>query len=191
MQAWGTLIPALALGLAAGTATAADDLGSAVRSCRMEADAARRLACYDRVAETATGSGAPMVPVAPVTASAAHAAPAAAAVAAPAAPAAVAATPSARDNFGREHEAQAVEQKQRQQDARALGALEGTVTKIEQRADGLLTVTLDNGQIWRQNTIDSKFRLKEGDRVKIQAGSMNSYILSGPSKKSTRVSRVQ
>jgi len=57
--------------------------------------------------------------------------------------------------------------------------------------DGLMTFTLDNGQVWRQNTPDSKFHLKEGDRVKIQPGSLKSFILSGPSKKSTRVTRVK
>ncbi|HET9315439.1 MAG TPA: hypothetical protein VFQ51_07595, partial [Vicinamibacteria bacterium] len=92
--------------------------------------------------------------------------------------------------FGRERQIQAEEQKRQQQEARALGELEATVTHIETRMDGLMTFTLDNGQVWRQNSPDSMFRLREGDRVKIQPGAMKSFILSGPTKKSTRVSRV-
>ena len=98
---------------------------------------------------------------------------------------------TAEDNFGRERQVAAEEQKRQQDEARSLGELEAYVTGIETRMDGLMTFTLDNGQVWRQNSPDSKFHLKEGDRVKIQPGSMKSFILSGPSKKSTRVTRVK
>jgi hypothetical protein len=182
MQAWFRLIPVLALGLAAGTAAAANDIGSAVRTCRGESDAAARLACYDRAVDGAQ----------PAARAASTAAPKAAIPAAAAPPvAAAAAVPTAEENFGREHTMEAEKQQRQQQDARALGELAATVTHIERRMDGLMTFTLDNGQVWRQNSPDSKFRLKEGDRVKIQPGAMKSFILSGPTKKSTRVSRVK
>ena len=77
------------------------------------------------------------------------------------------------------------------QEARALGTLESSVTVIATRADGLMTITLANGQVWRQNAPDSQFRLKNGDPVRIQPGAMSSYILSGPSKRSTRVTRLK
>ncbi|HEY8265576.1 MAG TPA: hypothetical protein VIG03_03325, partial [Steroidobacteraceae bacterium] len=92
---------------------------------------------------------------------------------------------------GRERQVAAEEQKRQQDEARSLGELEAYVSGIETRMDGLMTFTLDNGQVWRQNSPDSKFRLNEGDRVKIQPGSLSSFILSGPSKKSTRVTRVK
>lgn len=168
MQAWIRLIPVLALGLAGSLATAAEDLGARVRSCRAEADPAARLACYDQVVDRA--AGAPAVRAAPV--------------------AAPAATPTKEESFGLERKAKADEQEKREEEARALGELEATVTTIGRRADGLMTVTLDNGQVWRQNRPDSRFSLKAGDRVKIQPGSLNSYILSGPTNKSTRVTRV-
>lgn len=175
MQAWIRLVPVLALGLAAGLATAAEDFGARVRNCRAEADPAARLACYDQVVDRAAGAPAPRA--APQT-------PAAAPAAAPA-PA-----PTKEESFGLERKAKAEEQEKREQEARALGELEATVTTIGRRADGLMTITLDNGQVWRQNRPDSRFSLKAGDRVKIQPGSLNSYILSGPTNKSTRVTRV-
>jgi hypothetical protein len=183
MQAWTRLIPALALGLAAGAATGAEDLGAAVRNCRALADDAARLACYDEA--IARSDRAPAMTKAPPKAAPAPAQTAPAAAAAPAAPAA-----DPEDAFGRERRVQAEEQQRLDQDARALGELEATVTTIGLRADGLMTITLDNGQVWRQNRPDSRFRLKEGDRVKIQPGSLKSFILSGPTNKSTRVTRV-
>ena len=173
---------------AAGPALAATDIGAAVRACRADTDDARRLACYDRVADGAyaaapTAAAAPKS-AAPVTAAAAPAA------TAPITPAPVAPA-SAEDNFGREHQVAAEEQKRKQEEARSIGELQAFVTGIETRMDGLMTFTLDNGQVWRQNSPDSKFHLKEGDRIKIQPGSLKSFILSGPSKKSTRVTRIK
>ena len=173
--------------LAAGPALAATDIGAAIRACRAETNESRRLACYDRVADGAHAA-APAVAAAPKSAAPAASAPVAtsAAVAAP-----VAAAATKEDNFGRERQVAAEEQKRQQEEARSLGELEAYVTGIETRMDGLMTITLDNGQVWRQNSPDSKFHLKDGDRIKIQPGSLKSYILSGPSKKSTRVTRVK
>ena len=176
------------LTLAAGPALAAADIGAAVRACRAETDDARRLACYDRITES-THTAAPTAAAAPK--SAAPVAAAAAPATAPAETAAPAAAATAEENFGRERQVVAEEQKRKQEEARSLGALEASVTDIQTRMDGLMTFTLDNGQVWRQNSPDSMFHLKEGDRIKIQPGSMKSFILSGPSKKSTRVTRVQ
>jgi len=163
MAPWSRWSAILALGAAATSASAAPDLGSAVRDCRALADPAARLACYDGAVDRAQ----------------------------PAAPAAVPAAASAEENFGREHQIEAEQQARQQQAARALDELEATVSRIDRRMDGLMTITLDNGQTWRQNRPDSMFRLKEGDRVKIQPGALNSFILSGPTNRSTRVSRVQ
>ena len=57
--------------------------------------------------------------------------------------------------------------------------------------DGLMTFTLDNAQVWRQVRPDSKFSINQGDAIRIQPGSLGSFILSGPTKKSTRVTRVK
>ncbi len=161
---------------ASGPASAADEVRAELDACRSLADDAERLACYDRAAARILTQ-----PTAP--------APAPASAAAATAPSGAPAT--AEDNFGRERAQAAEEAKRRSEAARAAGELNAAVAGIATRVDGLLTITLDNGQVWRQVRPDSMFRLKVGDRVKIQPGSMKSYILSGPTNKSTRVSRVQ
>jgi hypothetical protein len=85
----------------------------------------------------------------------------------------------------------AEEDKRRAAESHAIGELSALVMGIDSRGDGLMTITLDNGQVWRQNAPDSKSRLQEGDKIRIQPGSLNSFILSGPSNRSTRVTRVK
>jgi hypothetical protein len=174
--------------LGAMPAGAADPTRAELGACRELTNDADRLACYDRAVGRLLAQ-----PAAPTPAPAAAApvvAPPAAATPAAAAPAAAAAA-SAEDNFGRDRVLAAEETKRREQEARAAGELNATVTAIETRIDGLMTITLDNGQVWRQSRPDSMFRLKVGDPVRIQPGSMKSFIMSGPTKKSTRVSRVE
>lgn len=173
----------LVLALAGTSAGGAEDIGAAVRACRQEPDDGKRLACYDGAVD-----GSRAVAGSPRTTAPAQA-PAPAQTPAPAAPPAPAQT--AEENFGREHRIEYERQERQHEEARALGSIEATVTNIETRIDGLMTFTLDNGQVWRQNSVDSRFRLKEGDAVKIQAGALRSFILSGPGKRSTRVTRIK
>jgi hypothetical protein len=185
MRQHRTFAFALLVMLAAGPAYAEDGIRAELDNCRSLANDAERLACYDRAAGRILAQ--PVTP-APAPAAAAAAAPAAAATAAANAPAS---TPGAADNFGRERVLAAEEAKRQEQETREIGELSANVTDIDTRMDGLMTITLDNGQVWRQTRPDSMFRLNTGDRVKIQPGAMKSFILSGPTKKSTRVSRVQ
>jgi hypothetical protein len=187
MRTFRGCLPIVVLALAAPAAQAAEGLDALLRACRAETDDARRLACYDRIAGPAQAAPAPVSPgtgsVPPAAASSASAA--------SAPPSGEAAAAGAAEDFGLE-QAQANEEAKRQQEkARALAELEASVTGIDARMDGLLTITLDNGQVWRQNRPDSRFRLKVGDRIRIQPGSLNSFILSGPTNKSTRVTRVE
>lgn len=170
---WYSLVFAAVLGT--GTAWGADDIGAAVNACRAEADDARRLACYDRAAGRAT-SAAPSTPSATPAAAAAAAAPAAV---------------KSEDDFGRERQLAYEEDQKRAEATRAVGELQSSITGIESRMDGLMTFTLENGQVWRQSRPDSKFSVKQGDAIRIQPGSLGSFILSGPTKKSTRVTRVK
>ena len=145
-----------------GNALGSDDIAGAVSACRAEADDARRLDCYDRAAGRATGA---------------------------------AATPAAaakpEDDFGREREMAYAEDQKRAEATRAIGELQATIVSLERRMDGLMTFTLDNGQVWRQIRPDSRFTIKQGDAIRIQPGSLGSFLLSGPTKKSTRVTRVK
>ncbi len=177
-----TLAIAAALGM--GTAAGAEDVGAAVRACQGEANDARRLACYDRAAGLAQAPE-PAAPPPAASQPAASASTAADPVAA--APAAV----KSEDDFGRERQLAYEEDQKRAEATRAVGELQTSIAGIEKRMDGLLTFTLDNGQVWRQVRPDSRFSIKDGDAVRIQPGSLGSFILSGPTKKSTRVTRVK
>ena len=175
-----TLAIAAALGMS--TAAGAEDVGAAVRACRTEADDARRLACYDLAAgraQTLEPAAAPPPPSQP-------------AASAPAAAASAAASASpAEDDFGRERQLAYEEDQKRAEATRAVGELQSSIVGIEKRMDGLLTFTLENGQVWRQVRPDSRFSISDGDAIRIQPGSLGSFILSGPTKKSTRVTRVK
>jgi hypothetical protein len=147
------------------SAALADDVPAAIAACRAETDDAKRLACYDREADRIAAGPAPAAAAAP------------------------AATPEER--FGRRGKLAREEKDRKKAEARELGELVATVTEIWTRSDGLMKVTLDNGQVWSQNAPDPFFRLKTGDKVKIQPAVLGSFLMSGPSKRSTRVTRIE
>lgn len=64
------------------------------------------------------------------------------------------------------------------------------VTAVSKSSSGKLTITLENGQIWRQS--DSKtLRLSVGDAVFVRAKSLGSFMLSKESSdRSIRVKRL-
>jgi hypothetical protein len=195
-----TIALACLVALAAAPALAADEARAMLDACRSVANDAERLACYDRAAErllsqpVARAAPPPAPAPAPTPAPAPSAAPDTPAPTAPAAPVAAgsaataaASAASAEENFGRERQIAYEETKR----TRAVGELRATITDIETRIDGLMTFMLDNGQVWRQTRPDSKFSVKSGDPILIQPASLGSFILSGPTKKSTRVTRVK
>lgn len=65
-----------------------------------------------------------------------------------------------------------------------------TVTALEKRARGELLVSLDNGQVWEQKSVDRYFPLEVGDSVVILAGALGSYRLVAGSR-TTAVTRVK
>jgi hypothetical protein len=151
----------------------------ALRACRALLDDAERLACYDREIDRATEKSVPAETAAQVPPPSAPA------------PAPAEEPASAEDRFGRDR---AIENEQRERvhkESRELGELKALVESIETRIDGLMTITLDNGQVWRQSRPDSLFRLKAGDAVTIQPGALKSYLMTGPSNRSTRVARIK
>ncbi|MGH8198321.1 MAG: hypothetical protein ACRETI_09120 [Steroidobacteraceae bacterium] len=175
------LLPLLVMALATTPARAAEEANAALEACRAEADDARRLACYDR--EMDAGEMDRIVRE-----------PESAGVSPAEAPAEASVPPqvlTAEERFGREGAMTREEVDRREVQSRELGKLEAKVTEIWTRSDGLMVFTLDNGQVWKQNGPDSQFRLKTGDPVRIQPAAMNSFLLSGPSKRSTRVSRLK
>jgi hypothetical protein len=173
-----------------------------VLACRAIADAATRLACFDR--ETAALASAPAAAIAPAPALAPPAAPEPAAAttsAAPAAPATSAppaATPAhtatvldAQQSFGLNGSAIAANEE-------ASGARPPKVSKIEARVMGLALTgngrtlfTLDNAQVWRQLESDGDMLAKLGDTATISRGLLGSYWLQLKSGRGCKVTRVR
>ena len=167
MMIKGMMLPCVVSLMAVPAMAAAENPDASLRACRALPEDAKRLACYDREIDR-LGE---------------QAVPAGAAAAAPAL------TPEER--FGRTGPMNREDADRKAQESRELGELRATVAEIWTRADGLMVLTLDNGQIWKQVRPDSQFRLKTGEKVRIQPAALGSYLLSGESKRSTRVSRVK
>ena len=72
-----------------------------------------------------------------------------------------------------------------------LKELSATATKIGAKPRGELVVTLDNGQVWAEIAPGSSIKVKPGDSVRIEAGTLGSFILIAPNGRSSKVSRVR
>ncbi|MBY5993209.1 hypothetical protein [Ferrimonas balearica] len=147
-----------------------DQLAEAIAQCAAKGDKLDRLICFDEFTQAA-GRALPPQANAPVTV----------APAAPAAPVAAAPAPKAdmEQDFGKQ-----------EAPAKAIDAIEAAVTKVTTNAYGQWTVTLSNGQRWRQ-TESKRYKLKSGDTVVIERASMGSFLLHKTGfGHSTRVKRV-
>ena len=70
-------------------------------------------------------------------------------------------------------------------------AFVATVSKIKKDPYGVLTIYLDNEQIWKQ-AASSRFRLKVNDQVKVESAALGSFMLNKiGSNKTIRVKRLQ
>jgi len=181
-------ISALACVLAANvlpaTQAAAETLPGSIRACAAVADPTDRLACFDRAVAAA---GAPTAAV-PAAAPATHAAAATTATASTTV-AAPALTPE--QQFGASPELQ--RQKQPQTDPakpKPLDKLTAAVTAVRSLSTGVMILTLDNGQVWRQ-VEPAVMQVKPGDPVTIKPASFGSFWMMDPSGRGCRVKRTQ
>lgn len=138
------------------------DTNARLVACRAIGDVALRAACYDRIVNGLnSGGAAPPTAPAPIPA---------AAPTRPAAPAPVAPT----SRFG----ADDLPLPKRDPEAAKLSdQMIAKATSIKTDGMGLVTVTLDNGQTWRQ-TEGPALRVLPGAEVKIRPGLMGSYLMS-------------
>lgn len=177
-----------------GCACAADALPPSLRGCMKEADATRRLACFDRESAVLAGENAPVAhqvePAPPRPAAPAPAAPVASAAAT--AGAAAATTQAASDKFGYKGSIAREDLDKQKEAEQASGALTAKVAEIAALANGGLRVTLDNGQVWQQKTADRGMHIKVGDQVTIKHATLGSFLLTSDTiNGSMRVSRVK
>lgn len=168
---------------------AAERVSDRVLACAAEADEGRRLACFDALSASLRGDARPAVAGAASPAATSGSSPAttvvptAPAEAPAAAPAAQGVPASAEDSFG-------LRVKQ-EKAAGELTELSATATAIRAKPRGELIITLDNGQIWGEIAPGSKIKVNAGDTVKIEAGTLGSFILIAPNGRSSKVTRIR
>jgi len=167
---------------------AAERVSDRVLACAAEADEGRRLACFDALSASLRGDARPAVAgtASPAATSGSSPAttvvPTAPAEAAAAAPAAQSVSASAEDRFGL---------RLKEQKAGELTELSATATAIKAKPRGELIITLDNGQVWGEIAPGSKIKVNAGDTVKIEAGTLGSFILLAPNGRSSKVARIR
>jgi hypothetical protein len=160
-----------------GCAVAADALPPSLRACMKEADATRRLACFDRESAVLAGPAASAAPAAPAAATAG---------------AAAATTQSATDKFGYKGSIARDDLDKQKAAEEASGELTAKVTAVAALPNGGMVVTLDNGQVWQQKTADRGMHIKVGDQVTIKRAVLGSFLLTSDTVNgSMRVSRVK
>lgn len=139
---------------------AAEELPSALETCRAEKNDSRRLSCYDRVVD-----------------------------AAPPESGSTPATP--QEKFGYAGMRARKEQSAEQKDAARLSELVAKVTEVSKRPNGTHVITLDNGQVWVEKTLEPFLRISVGDEVTIRPAVLGTFLLSTPGSRSTRVTRTK
>lgn len=178
------ILPVLAWFFMAPAVGAEPDLSECVKE---QSDAAR-LACFDRVAQGAAESDQP-APAATKT----QEPPAAAAESSQPAPPATepGASPEgeaeAIDNFGMNRNVAEANDTAPPE----LDEIQVAIVDIETLRSGKRVFTLDNGQVWMEQSVAKSLRLKPGDEVRIKAGVLGSFKLLDANRRSTRVERIR
>jgi hypothetical protein len=72
-----------------------------------------------------------------------------------------------------------------------LKQISGSVTSLRRSDDGMIQLTLDNGQIWRQQDSDVRLAVATGDQVTIVRGAMGTFRLTDKTGRFARFKRVR
>jgi hypothetical protein len=97
---------------------------------------------------------------------------------------------SAENMFGATHDtasaggAEAVKREELRQ-------ISGTVTSLRRADDGMITVELDNGQVWRQQDSDVRMMVAQGDKVTVVRASLGTFRIADKSGRFARFKRVR
>jgi hypothetical protein len=97
---------------------------------------------------------------------------------------------NAEQQFGLPEHTVTVKEVEAGRRAADLQRLEAHVVSITVAADQRLVFTLDDGQVWRQNSSEGELLAKQGDAVTISRGLLGSFWLQLPSGRGCKVSRL-
>lgn len=179
-----TLLGAVAF-VAGPSHAQSSEFNARLMACRAIGDVTARVACYDRLADglrpappsAVTAPVVPAPPVPPVPTSQPQR---------PVAPPVMAA-PAPTSRFGADD---LPLQKRDPEAAQLPNQIVAKAVAVTADRQGYVTVTLDNGQTWRQ-TEGPEMRILPGAEVKIRSAMMGSYLLSLTSgNRSVRAKRV-
>jgi hypothetical protein len=163
-------------------------------ACRDLADAAARLACFDR--EAAALAPAPKAGSTPPGAATPTPPPAGVSLSAPPTP--VAPVPSRpapvldrEQQFGLPERAVAAKEVAAGTRAADAAKIESRIARVAPGADGHVVFTLDNAQVWRQVVPEGDLLSKPGDAVTISRAWLGSYWLQLKSGRGCKVARLR
>lgn len=155
--------------------SSADTLATKVHHCAQIQESVLRLSCFDKLAivyknNTGLAVNTPTInivskPIKPIVKTQAE----------------------KESDFGGEN----IKKKQLQESGNALEAVVYTVSNINKNIYKELTITFDNGQVWKQSD-SRKLRLKKGDDVEISTAMLGTFFLKKVNtKKTIRVKRLK
>ncbi|MGC1458491.1 MAG: hypothetical protein WA825_09465 [Steroidobacteraceae bacterium] len=179
---WRAVLMVGCLGVQWGTSLASAPT-DCMDSCAVLKSEAARLACFDQELERRKTASPNRVCTLPVPAAAP--APSAAAAPAPApapAPALATATPPAPAAVPATSAAQRSARPQ---------PISARVVAIAKESAGIVTITLDNGQVWEQTETRAGFRVLLHHGVTIAPGVFGSYLLTTEDHRTARVRRIR
>jgi hypothetical protein len=99
--------------------------------------------------------------------------------------------PSAENMFGANSDIMAAKTRQEDVKREELKQIGGTVTSLHRGDDGMIRLTLDNGQVWRQQDSDVQLMVAEGDKITIVRAAMGTFRITDKSGRFARFKRVR
>jgi hypothetical protein len=145
-----------------GVCRAGDPLPEQLKTCVSMPRDAERLACYDR-AVALIRSGSANSPA-----------------------------PSAENMFGASTAISEPQNAHNEPDRQELNQINGHVTALHSTTeDKLIVLTLDNGQVWRQQDLDAHLTIDVGDSVTIARASLGTFRITDKRGHSARFKRVR
>src|SRR5688572_23854900 len=101
------------------------------------------------------------------------------------------AAPSAENMFGASTALAPDREAERETKGDELRHISGTVVSVSRSESGLLTLSLDNEQVWRQTDADTTLTIETGDSVTISRASLGTFRLVDKRGRSSRFKRLR